>query len=405
MTAQGNMGRRRRAALWVALAVVVVALLAWLGLRGQDPQPREQPTQVESKAPAAVAVAGPSPRPQPGQAGKSLATKPCMDDLQRVMRKRTRELAQRGDARSQLAYALTSNMLQPERPDHATAEDAARLSGEQRKIAMQAFARARALDPSHPDVAWLAAEQCFDGPECAGVQQALLANEPDNMAVWLRAMAWARARNDDAAVDAAFKRAASAQHYDMHHGSTLLALMEGYAGLPNPASCKLAGVQEALRKQVPAGRELDIALWVEILGLAGEQASVIVGAPLNQVCAAEVAGALATQRQADCIHIYSAMAGGDTIVEQMIAVVQLIRLTREAPEAMQWREHYRQLRWIMEQRGGGVPPMDLVDLATNEMAAMQQALRAAGRWPAPEGWLPRDAWTRSLIETGHYPAP
>ncbi len=327
-----------------------------------------------------------------------------MDDLQRVLRKRTAELATRQDARSQLAYALTSNMLQQEWSDHTTAEDAARLMAEQQQIAMRAFARARELDPAHPDVAWLAAERCFDGPECAGVQQALLAIEPDNMAVWLRAIYWARARKDDAAVDAAYLRAASAPRYDMHRGSTLLAVMDGYAGVSTPGSCKYAGVQEEARKQLPGGRELDAGLWVEFLGLAGEQASVITGATLNEVCKAEDGGALAPQRHAGCVHIYSAMAEGDTVVEQMIAASQLIRLTGDDPESMQWRERYRQLHWMME-GSRGAPPLDLVDLGTNEVTSMQQALRAAGRWPAPDGWLPRDERARSLIQTGRPPPP
>ena len=43
------------------------------------------------------------------------------------------------------------------------------------------------------------------------------------------------------------------------------------------------------------------------------------------------------------------------------------------------------------------------DYALDEVQSMQEALLAAGRWPAPTNWLPQDQRARSLIQTARPP--
>lgn len=250
----------------------------------------------------------------------------CGEALMVGMTERTKELSTRQEGTSQLAYALSAHLLQEERPEPTSVVDATRLMAEQRRTTMRAFARASEMDPSHPDIGWLAAERCFDGAECKGVQQALLKTEPENLAVLLRAMAWARSRGDEAGMDVAFQRAASATHYDTHRDSSLLAIMDRYADLPIPAVCNDSRLQAAARKRLPGGQGSSVGTLVEFVGVASEQMKPMLPMNVSDFCQAEDGGALAPDRQAGCVQILTAIADGDSVVEQTFAASQLIGL-------------------------------------------------------------------------------
>ena len=315
--------------------------------------------------------------PDPAQVA---ALEQCGKAMMEQFRKRTGELAGRQDAKSQLAYALTINMLQ-EWPDDISAEDAGRLLAQQRAISQQALARAKELEPANPDIAWLAMDKCFDGQPCEEAQQALLTSEPDNAAVWLRAMTRAKFRHDDAAMEEAFWRAASAHRYDTHRGSRMLAIMEGYADLQTPTICDIPEIQELVRKQLPGGRPFNAGTLVEVMGIAQEQATVFSGANLQEFCKEKNGAKLPTDRQAGCIAISSLMAGDGSLLERQVAMPQLIELTGDTPAGAEWRERYRLLRWTVDQQRQLHPQLDVIDNLTNEVGAMEAAVRAAGRWP------------------------
>ena len=391
----------------IALVAIIVLLLVgglvwWWQARTAAPRPPATTAPVATTAAPASAGKAPGARAQeePDPAAMAAAER-CAEEMAAGMRERTRQLAMRDDATSQLAYALTVQMVSEPSPE--SEEEIERFMAEQRTVQQRAFARARALDPTHPDIAWLAAEKCFEGPECVAAQQASLQAEPDNTAVWLRAMTWARMRKDDAALEDAFKRAAAAPRYDTHRGSTLLAVMDGYAGLPTPAACMDTGVQALIRKELPGDRSFDATVFVEMMALAGEIATAIYGMELRTLCKAEDGGALPKGRQADCVRIYSAMASGPSTVEQWRALTQLVELTADAPEGPAHRERFRQLQWLMQEQRKGWKQFDHLAMGTSEVETMQAALAKAGRWPPPADWLPDDERARSLILTGRPP--
>ena len=392
---------------WVAIVVLLLVGGAawWWEARTAVPRARvvqETPTTVAasriSRTVAPARVASDQEKPDPVAMA---AAERCAEEMAAGMRERTRQLATRNDATSQLAYALTVQMVSEASPE--SEEEIERFLAEQRTVQQRAFARARELDPTHPDIAWLAAEKCFEGPECVAAQQASLQAEPDNTAVWLRAMTWARMRKDDAALEDAFKRAVAAPRYDSHRGSTLLAVMDGYAGLPTPAVCVDTGVQALILKELPGGRAFDAAVFVEMMALAGEIATAIYGMELRTLCKVEDGGALPKGRQADCVRIYSAMASGPSTVEQWMALSQLVELTADTPEGAAHRERYRNLEWLMQEQRKDWKQFDYLAMGTNEVETLQVALAKAGRWPPPANWLPEGERARSLILTGRPP--
>ena len=395
----------------IALVALVLLLLAgagawWWQARTAVPLARavqEAPTTVAARrVPRTAARAPVASDPEKPDATVMAAGKQCGHALMAAMRERTRQLGRRDDATSQLAFALTPYM--EFEGFQQSNQDGMRLLLEHRAVQERAFARARELDPTHPDVAWLAAEKCFEGPECAAAQQAALQAEPDNAAVWVRAMTWARMRGDNVAMQNAFKRAVAAPQYDTHRGSTLLAIMDGYAGMPTPAACTDSRVQALIRKELPGDRTFDAALLIEMMAMAGEVQNAIYGMELRAMCKAEDGGVLPRGRQADCVRIYSTMASDPDTVEQWMALSQLVELTAGAPEGPALRERFRQLQWLFEQQQKNAKELDHLAIGASDVETMQAALAKAGRWPPPADWLPEDERSRSLILTGRPPA-
>ncbi|GHC04267.1 hypothetical protein GCM10010080_18330 [Thermomonas carbonis] len=391
----------------IALVAIVVLLLAggaawwWQarklapGVQAARTEARAVAAKPASRMHGASSVASGESKSDPVVMA---AMEQCGEALMAGMRERARQLSVRDDSASQLASALTPYLEDGTPPSRD--EDLERLLAERQVKQQRAFKRARELDPTHPDITWLAAEKCVEGPGCEAVQQAALQAEPDNAAVWLRAMTWARMRKDDAAMENAFKRAVAAPHYDTHRGSTLLAVMEGYAGLATPPICMAPGVQALASQELPGGRSLDAMTFVEIMAMAGEAANVMYGMELRTLCKSGEGDVLPRGRQADCVRLYSTMASDPSAVEQWRALSQLVELTADAPEGPAHRERFRQLQWLMQEQR---KDWKQFGMDSDGVEAMQETLAKVGRWPPPAEWLPKDERARSLILTGRPP--
>ena len=398
----------------IAAIALVVLLLAgagawWWRVRAGSTAALPAAVPVAAR-PGAAASAPPSSMTASRARGTSKAdpateeaVERCGHGLLEVVGERARKLASRNDATSQLAYALSPDLNQGEVESE---QDYERAMAAHNERITRAFARAMALDPGNPDIPWLASSRCDPtSAKCRSMQQALLAAEPDNAAAWLREAAWAHMRGDEPAQEAAFKRAAAATRYDTHVGAAALPLVEAYRGMPTPAACTDPVVQEAIRKQMPGGRAFDPGTVVELLGMAGDQmgaSALYMG--LDGMCKAQDGGALAPDRRADCIRVYTAVAGGNTMLEQLTATARLVELVQDGEGAAEWRERFRQQRWMLEQQRVLGAEFD-VFAEMDGAAALQEALRKQGLWPPPADWLPSDERARSLILTGRPPEP
>ena len=331
----------------------------------------------------------------------------CNREVVTAFNARALELRQKQDAPSQVAYALgvpvDPSLDWEQRPDEYE-----RAMADRQNEVQAALLRAAAFAPDDPDVLWLAAAGCRGGDECLSVQKALLAAEPDNMAVWLHEMGWARSRGDSEAGRIAFERAAAATRYDIHSGATHEAMMQGYAGLAMPASCQRAEVKlaNAFMRELTGAPEntVETGMLDHALVLAAANANLL-RPPYNDVrqpCTPALNDAMTPTLRETCKRIHTRLGEGDTLMDQIIATTVMVQLTADSPESAEWRERLRRNRWLVEQQ---MDPRILSlhrieDYAEGEIPRMQATLEAAGRWPPPADWLPANENDRSLIQTG-----
>lgn len=325
-----------------------------------------------------------------------------------ALRTRAASLKQRQDAQSQLGYALTAPLTMyweiAQAGEQDDAEAVQRRSERQRNETQKAFARARELAPDNADIPWLAAIQCGVDEACHGVRQELLEAEPDNAAAWLREMAWARMRNDKAAVDRAFQRASEAPRYDRHAGASQLAILASFSTVAMPAECEAQNVQSELRNLIPGGGDVGAAdfLLMYANSLAGIEAPAYMD--IRRHCSTGSASRLDVGRRATCGKVLEKMAGSDSMLDQSIALSMLVELAGDGDDAMRWRERYRNHKWLVAHMGKPVfEGLTMEDYAFDEIGAMQRALEVKGLWPAPPDWLPENKRERSLILTGRPP--
>lgn len=316
------------------------------------------------------------------------------------------------DAQSQVAYALAVPLDPSLDWEHMPEAEGRRRMQDRQAEAASALQRAVGLAPEDLDVLWLAATRCNnDTRNCRNLQEALLAHEPDNMAVWMREISWAKQRNDEEAARLAFSRAAAATHYDTHSGATHEAMMHGYAGLPMPAVCERPEVRavNALLRELTGRPEttvetgmLDHAL---LLAAANAAATLPSYNDIRQPCLPGSTAAMTSALRESCKKIHARLSDGDTLMDRIIGTDVMVQLAADTGDAAEWRERYRRMRWMMEQQATISQSADLrpEDYATGEMAAYQAALEAMGRWPPPADWLPSDKRARSLILTGRAP--
>jgi len=318
---------------------------------------------------------------------------------------RASALAQREDANSQLAYALAvpfDARIDVDRMDPVALE---RMLEQRSASAKRALMRAAELAPASPDVLFLAATQCGSGEACRSVQQALLAADPDNMAVWLYEMSWADRRDDPDATQRAFKRAAKATRNDSYAHSALQVLVEAYGDLPLPAECSSEQAKTAMRRKT--GMDRDLSMLDQALFLASASRVMPAYNGIRLRCIPQTQEAMGTAAPAGCRSFMAKMADSDIWIERAVALDVMVQLVADKPDASAWRERYRRDRWMMAQVGEADIQrlLQAEDYWLDEGRAMQAALEVVGRWPPPTDWLPDDAHARSLIQTGRPPPP
>ena len=397
----------------IAVVAVVLLMLAMAGTWWMSPAGKTSRTDDASQVVAArdVARAGQTVRTQlPAPASQlSEAGEHCGKALSAAMHAHVASLEHRRDAQSQLGYALAAPFtvfaeLARTGEREMGADVVKRRFEEQRTVSQRAFARARALAPDNPDIPWLAAIQCGVEVSCQRVREELLAAEPDNAAVWLREMVWARMRNDQAGVERAFQRAAEASRYDTHTGASQLAILDALSALEMPAECKAGNVQAELRKLYPGVGAVEVADFVLVVAnsLAGIEAPAYMD--IRERCSPGNASGLDGGRRTACGKVLEKMAASDSMLDQAIALGLLVELAGDGDDAARWRERYREHYWLRAHMGKPVlQQLTMEDYAFDELGAMQRALEVAGLWPPPAGWLPKDENARSLIQTGRKP--
>ena len=332
----------------------------------------------------------------------------CNRDVAAAFNARALELRQKQDAPSQVAYALAVPLDPSVDVERMPPTEYQRAMLEWQDEIRAALLRAAALAPDDTDVLWQAATRCGDGSDCRAVQRALLAAEPDNMAVWLHEMAWARTRGDAEAARIAFERAAAATRYDVHAGATHEAMLHGYTGLAMPASCERQEVRAANAYMrdlmgLPANT-VETGMLDQALASAAVNAGVSFPpySPIVQPCTPALNVAMTPALRESCKRIHTHLADGDTIMDQILASKIMLQLTADSPESTEWRERYRRSRWLMEHQldPAILSQHRIEDYADGEVPRMQATLQAAGRWPPPADWLPADENDRSLILNG-----
>lgn len=322
------------------------------------------------------------------------AAEQCIQEHRRALRRQLDVLAQRENARSQLAIALLApSVMLPDGTD------------DYHLHAANAYSAARRFGPEDPLVAWLEALNCNRATcdrEAAIGRLAKL--EPDNAAVWLLALNVAHQRGDLAAAEDYLARAAQAGRYDLHFGEAGLLVEETLIQVPLPPSCR----GEALERMsgLLQRRATDEDLTTIYAGAVTAAAALPPFQSLAALCRIDAGVLPAESHLPACVAVFSRMAGSDTLIAQSLALVHLVQYTADQPEGAQWRERLRNLRWLMEQ--GWKEPLPSSEFVRSswvhgEVPTLQARLTASGNWPAPPGWLPKGARDRALITTGRPP--
>lgn len=218
------------------------------------------------------------------------------------------------------------------------------------------------------------------------------------------AMDAAQARGDIAAVDRALTRAAQSDYYDQHFGEIGLLAETVLDEIQTPASCSAEIRGRMFGLERPAAAEGELAT----MGANAIQAMHALP-PLQAFirrCGVRD-GVLPPQSHLSaCTAVLSRMAQSDTLIAQSLGVGLLVRHTGDQPEGAQWRERLRNLRWLTAE-GWKQFPYERESMhslwAEGEVPTLQARLTASGRWPAPPGWLPKDARDRALIMNGRPP--
>lgn len=329
------------------------------------------------------------------------AAKRCEEDAHQATRARWETLGRSSDRDDRIAHALLANMFDD------NAGESTRLLGE-----------LSAASPEDADLLWFHATRCQrkHGCDAHAAGERLVAAEPGNLANWLVVLSQAAnnagTTNDDAALDGLLARAAQSRYYAQRHVDAFLRTYQSLRDLPVPASCNtpdaLAGrrlmQQMGVRGLEGSMQSGEMALTTAIAAMTTYMPS---GGRIDLLCPSTES--LPRARMQSCRSIAALMADGETLLDQALGLGMMVRLTEGLPEheAAQWRERYRQHRWLMEQRDMAFE----LDMSTayarmteGEARTHQAELQRQGRWPPPADWLPRDEHARSLI-TGSPPPP
>lgn len=394
----------------IALVASILLVLAGVGMWWWSHSTEEGATPPDKSA-LASAEQVPTRLPRLSSAPRSgnsagAPSSDCGIAIRDAFNVRARDLVQRDDASSLLAYALAVPFDTPVNIDRM---DPVALQGlmEKRSADRQrALMRAAELAPDKPEILFMAATQCSDGGDaCRGVQRALLAAAPDNLAVWLYEMGWASVRNDPDASGRAFERAAKATRDDRYAHSALQVLVEAYGGMPMPEECSGEQAKTAMRRETGMDHDfsmLDQALLIASATRAGSLPAYNI---IRMRCMPKPGKVMGAETRVGCRNILTRIADGDTLIDRAIGLGTMVQLVADGPDASAWRQRYREFRWMYAQQFGSETYRSLQaeDYWIDEVGAMQAALQAAGRWPPPANWQPDDDYSRSLIQTGRPP--
>ena len=249
---------------------------------------------------------------------------------------------------------------------------------------------------SDVDLAWLALDFCNVDCERDAYIRHLLSVDSDNAAAWMVAMDAARQQKDQHGFDSALREAFQAKIYDPRIGVVFLHLRRQLAHVPRPDSCQ--GQQWKSEMQRDLGRAPADADLLD--GMAGAVEMAIALPSFSGLFGCkDTAWPLTEKRRKRCIALLSRVAAGDTLIEQMLANVLLIKLQPDAEKLAQLRERYRQLRWLMSIAQQKPFPGNYFArmYADGEVAMLQAIAMERGQWPPPPDWLPDDPRGRALI--------
>lgn len=251
------------------------------------------------------------------------------------------------------------------------------------------------------ELAWLAFDTCNDDCDRDAQVRHLLAVDPDNAAAWMVAMDTARQRKDQDGFDSALREASQAKIYDPRIGAVFLHMQDQLANVSQPDSCHSPQWKSEMQRGL--GRAPTDADLLD--GMAGAVEMAIALPSFSGLFGCKDTGwPLTEKRRKQCIALLSRVAAGDTLIEQMLANVLLIKLQSDAEKLAQLRERYRQLRWLMSIAREKPFPQDYFAriYADGEVAVLQAIAIERHQWPPPADWLPDDERGRVLI-TGEPP--
>lgn len=362
--------------------------------------------------PAAVAAAPPALTSEQVQAIERMLTTPenaaagrrWGDQFESAMRQRLGALAATGEARNLYVAARLLEPLEARNADGAQGQDDAMPA--QAREWLQAALDARPRDPL---VARFEIDACSDmGLRCAPDQAlaSLLAQEPDNAEVHLRALHAAQRRGDQVAVARHWQDAVRATRFD---GGTRLfgrALLRAYSDLQWPLP------DAALSRTIEQVRAQGLELEPRALAMLPAQQVWAAYAlpplgPLQQVSACKVARAR-TAHGDECMAVAGLLAADDSnLLVPQLGLKVLIALTTGTPDQQPWEQQLRQLQWqqsapVEAMLGQTLSSAMYLQMETmlrdGELAALRQTLARNGLAAAPPAdWRPGDGAT---IEAG-----
>ena len=320
-----------------------------------------------------------------------------------ALRTQAEALAERGGARNLLAAALLWPLQVP-------------VEGQQWPVrsprAEAWFAEARAAVPGDPLVAWMEASDCGRlADACLGDDAIahLLEVDPDNAAVHLLALHPAVQRGDDAAIALHLRAAADADAYQTGFPELLRLIVDAHEGIAWPEPGPELGEALAAMWGVPGPATAENFAAVQAFGRA--MAVTYTGLrPLTEICPDDGGGS--ADLRDECMAVYALAARrSDALVDRLIALAHLSRLTAGDATGDPWREQLRQIYWV-QARGyallpgspdSGMTGGDYLRLYVDkgELGALQELMQRHGIPSSPPaGWLPAEPRQRALVTTG-----
>ena len=306
----------------------------------------------------------------------------CHVAWRRTQEPRLQALRERTDPDSMLTHALLAGVVHPQA-----------ASGPSKTGSMSTWlASAAAAAPDDPEIAWFHMLHCAESEGCdrKAALERFLAMEPDNLAGWMFAMSDVQ-RDDDAAEQrAAFEGASRASYYDARDGDGFVRRFDALRDAPLPAECVGAGVEAAWK----ATAARDIPLTPEHMALVPVIAVIAAElrpyAALRDACRRGDDQPMPQERVVACRAIMEKVAGGRTLIDQVIGTGLMTELSRGTQDHASWQERMRGLRWLQQRQME--LPFDAEALAQrwsgDEVAVTKRQLADVGLWPPPPDWHP-----------------